>query len=873
MNNMGERKSEGSKFSNDFDDSTLVDAGANQDDPVNLIYNPQEGTLNGHTNTLMNVEGSSSRTLGLESKPWLASSLKQMQYNENKIALDRAINQTSDLIYDLIREIKVRPIYYPTKTEDETSVLLNSEKAHTALLKSYLSNAYAKARIKDDDGNTLPEFRVLKISLKIELDHGNQYGSSVMNKLDKESLSALLEECLSKQGKYLLKLKDRVDDTSSKVLITGDLNAGKSTFCNSLLRRMILPEDQQPCTSVFCEVVDANKGNNGIEEVHAIRIGTEYNMRDETTYEIYQLKQLHELVYECDKYQLLKVFILDGRSAEESLLHNGVIDIKLIDSPGLNMDLFQTTQVFYRQEEIDLIVFVVSSENHFTLSAKEFIAAAGTEKKYVFIVANKFDHIKNKDRCKDRIMDQVKSLSPETYKNGNEFVHFVSSSEIHFPDDDGDGGSGSDDNNEDFRQSDELNNDRNRNFDNLEESLRKFLLDKRSISKLQPAKSYLLNILNDLIKLSELNERLYKREIYECETELSTLLSPACEKLLQQGNELEKQLNYLVDEACADAYDFTTNNIEQAMNSFENIQAVEYHGLTDLNEYVRLTQECIFDTILASVNSSEDHAKALVLEKVEEIIKFGTSVIDNFKYDKFLNPNLMFRRKRDEIARKLDNGVDIGDFFDPSIESFVLYFGVPKGLFMRIRKQTRALLPTHLFSTVQNTISSYKSELPIEASLHTLYSSTKVLTTGAVIRKLYLMTDFVSMSTLRKFVGPAIIGATGLFVYYLISDIPNAVQRKKVRKLKKVMADMNYVHINSSRIAKECRTVLQYPSRQVSNKFQSRIEKKFTEKEKLEDTIQSAKLTCGYFQNLLQKVEQQVDAVSDIDLEILNTVE
>ena len=872
MNNMDERKSEGSKFSGEFDDSTLVDTRDNGDEPLNLIYTPQEGTLNGEPNALTSDESSSSRTLRLESKPWLASSLKQMQYNENKIALDRAINQTSDLIYDLIREIKVRPVYYPTKTDDETSVLLNSEKAHTALLKSFLSNAHAKARIKDDTENTLPEFRILKISLKIELDHGNQYGNSVMNKLDKESLSALLEECLSKQGKYLLKLKDRVDNTSSKVLITGDLNAGKSTFCNSLLRRKVLPEDQQPCTSVFCEVVDANKENHGVEEVHAIRIGTEYNIRDESTYEIFQLNQLHELVYECDKYQLLKVFILDGRSEEESLLHNGVIDVKLIDSPGLNMDLFQTTQVFYRQEEIDLVVFVVSSENHFTLSAKEFIAAAGTEKKYVFIVANKFDHIKNKDRCRNRIMDQVKFLSPETYKNGNEFVHFVSSSQIPFPDDDGDGGNGSDDNSEDFGPPDELN-DRNRNFDKLEESLRKFLLDKRSLSKLQPAKSYLLNILNDLIKLSELNERLYKREIYECETELCTLLSPACNKLLQQGHELEKQLNYLVEKACTDVYDFTKNNIEQAMGSFESTQAVEYHGLTDLYEYVMLTQECIFETVWASVSSSEDHAKAVVLGKVEEIVKFGTSVIDNFKYDKVLNPNLMFIRKRDEVARKLDNGVEIGDFFDPSIESFVLFFGVPKGLFMGISKQARSLLPTHLFNTVQNTISFYKNELPIDASLHTLYSSSKVLTAGAIIRKICLMSNFVSTGTLRKFAGPVIIGVGGLFVYYLISDIPYAVPRKKTRKLKKLMAELNYVHINSSRIAKECRTVLQYPSRQVANKFQSRVEKKFTEKEKLEESIHSAKLTCGYFQNLLQKVEQQRDAVIDIDLEILNTVE
>lgn len=84
---------------------------------------------------------------------------------------------------------------------------------------------------------------------------------------------------------------------------------------------------------------------------------------------------------------------------------------------------------------------------------------------------------------------------------------------------------------------------------------------------------------------------------------------------------------------------------------------------------------------------------------------------------------------------------------------------------------------------------------------------------------------------------------------------------------------MNYAHINSSRVAKECRTVLQYPSRQVGNKFQSTVEKKFTEKEKLEESIRSAKLTCSYFQYLSRKVEQQRNSVGDIDLEILNAVE
>ena len=112
------------------------------------------------------------------------------------------------------------------------------------------------------------------------------------------------------------------------------------------------------------------------------------------------------------------------------------------------------------------MVFVVSAENHFTLSAKEFIAAAANEKRYVFIVVNRFDHIKDKEKCK-RILDQIKSLSPDTYKNAKEFVHFVSSSEVLNENGGGDDGDPDDDDNN--------NNDNNDHpdFDQLEQ--RKFL--------------------------------------------------------------------------------------------------------------------------------------------------------------------------------------------------------------------------------------------------------------------------------------------------------------------------------------------------------------------------------------------------------------
>src|SRR5204863_9833898 len=122
--------------------------------------------------------------------------------------------------------------------------------------------------------------------------------------------------------------------------------------------------------------------------------------------------------------------VRDIRSIDESLLSNGVVDISIIDAPGLNKDSLKTTAVFARQEEIDVVVFVVSAENHFTLSAKEFIWNAAHEKAYIFIVVNRFDNIRDQARCQRMILEQVADLSRRTFKESAELVHVVSSSAI-----------------------------------------------------------------------------------------------------------------------------------------------------------------------------------------------------------------------------------------------------------------------------------------------------------------------------------------------------------------------------------------------------------------------------------------------------------
>jgi mitofusin len=91
----------------------------------------------------------------------------------------------------------------------------------------------------------------------------------LVHSLEKASIASLRDGKITSSIKHLLSLWERIEDSLSKVLVTGDLNTGKSTFCNALLRQKSFPEDQQSCTSIFCDVLDA-RANGGIEEVHAV---------------------------------------------------------------------------------------------------------------------------------------------------------------------------------------------------------------------------------------------------------------------------------------------------------------------------------------------------------------------------------------------------------------------------------------------------------------------------------------------------------------------------------------------------------------------------------------------------------------------------
>jgi mitofusin len=401
---------------------------------------------------------------------------------------------------------------------------------------------------------------------------------NVLNLENKNSLGQLMDDCLD----HLKRLEQRVQDASSKILVTGDLNSGKSTLVNALLKKELLPMDQQPCTSLFCQVFSSSSTTD--DQVHAVLPNTDYSKQDQDTFHVIEPRHLYKLLIDDDtatNYTMINIYTSrhpDLATTTTSLLHNNdILDIALIDSPGLNTNSVQTTAVMARQEQIDVVVFVLSAENHFTLSGKEFLTNASLEKTHIFIVVNRFDQIRDKERCKRLILEQIKQLSPATYAQAEDLVHFVSSHQVDTPD-----------------------------FIKLEQRLKSFVLHHRIQSKLLPAKTYLHHVVRDVCFLSSINEDYAKERVEQTEKELEVAL-PGYWQIIQSQQTIQQSLEQLMQETVAKM----ESNIKQTLIKAEFdqcVQCIPYPGLLLAWQYAQDVADALASQLEAQLQAAAQWA-------------------------------------------------------------------------------------------------------------------------------------------------------------------------------------------------------------------------------------------------------------------------
>lgn len=633
--------------------------------------------------------------------------------------------------------------------------------------------------------------KVLKVDLRVGAS-----GHADLSNLERKSIASLIGSQIVKSLKHLDSLKDRVEDKSSKVLVTGDLNAGKSTFCNALLRRRVLPEDQQPCTSLFCEVLDVSL-NDDVEEVHAVKHDATYTRKDKSTYEVFSLDDLEKLVNHSDSYSSVKVYVHDSRK-DATLLRNGVVDIALIDAPGLNMDSLQTTAVYARQEQIDVIVFVVSAENHFTLSAKEFLWNASNEKAYIFIVVNRFDNIKDKERCRAQVLRQIANLSPATYQDASDLVHFVSCQSI----------------------ADDPETTQLIDFERLESSLRSFVLEKRARSKLVPVKTYLSNVLEDINNLAVFNKNVAQDELRQAKERLEQI-QPEYEARVQTKLRVGDQIERAIEDSCSNVVQTTRKALGDFIQQLDTAPLIEYPGLFHSWKFAEDTKRVMCERLDVEVVKCETFTRKHAVSGVDMIRNVGLrSLPSGTPFSKTFHPEHMFRNKRHGIERKLNVEVGISDFFD---------------------FETQDLGAVVLSSATACTVLGSQF-IPIKSWID-----------GALN-----FTQLIGSAGARKWVlVPLAISVSGGILWYIVSDIPRAVPRRIAKKIRRELERVDYVNHNADRITRELRTVLGVPEKYLREQFHKDIEERARAKE---ECIAAAQIATGASE-FFTKLEEEATTV------------
>ncbi|GAA6031281.1 hypothetical protein JCM8097_005582 [Rhodosporidiobolus ruineniae] len=711
-----------------------------------------------------------------------------------------------------------------------------------------IDEAPAPSPTKDATPST-PAHPLSILSLDLRQGHGSAAATAslpaLLPSLTLQTLSQLLSRRLTASLSHISSLRTRVLDHKSRILVTGDLNAGKSTFINALLRREVMPWDQQPCTTVFTEVIDADV-NDGKEELHAIRDAAKYDREDSATFDVYQLDEIYDVQDTGDAYYIVKAYVKDNRdvpegSSEEhssSLLKNELVDISLIDAPGLNRDNTSTTALFARQPEIDVIVFVVSAENHFTLSAQEFLKETRREKAHVFIVVNKWGGIRDKARCMRLVGEQIKELSPTTWENRQELVHFVDAAD--YVDEEGKPAEVKEGEEEEKEDA----------FDHLEQSLRSFVCLKRSKSKLAPAKHYLLNLLADLSTLASTNTIAASDELASALRDLERI-RPVHERLSAQRDEVEDGVDRVEESVVETVKAAAWSRLERALSYIQNGEVVPpspssavdadrpqfsipdsfppptelpaYPGVWGIWEWAADVKKTLVRALEAEVRAAEDEARSETAEGVHVVVnELGNKYLPEevveaslpapslptaeakkdgeeqqvapsvpARQARVFRPEVMFYKRRRGVgrlaARGLSPGLGLGaagagvnwSATDFDVSVFDLF------------DFERMMGHSHLFSATGAGGKGKSAEEDI-VETGTLVGlglgslgmvGSRVIGIKGTMESLAKMVEVLGSKQARKWAGPVIGVLTVGLVVYVIVDLPRAIPRNIGRKL------------------------------------------------------------------------------------------
>ena len=282
------------------------------------------------------------------------------------------------------------------------------------------------------------------------------------------------------------------------------------------------------------------------------------------------------------------------------------------------------------------------------------------------MVVNGFDTIQDQERCKQMILKQVYNLSPATFKESSELVHFVSSNAIPTPAANPNGAppdDGEDDDPSDKGKGKET--EKQQDFDEMETSLRRFVLEKRARSKLAPAKTYLLHVLGDIQNLSSINQEVAQTELERMTKELDTL-RPEYEESQKAKTEAGESVDQMVEVTSSEVYNHTRNSLNSCITKIgEQDFGIKYSGLFSAYQYAEDVRDSMLHEVTKTVLVCEEDARRQTMHGYNGIKSLGILHLGNSLHaDVMFRPERMFTKSVHALARQVDMNIELWDFFD-----------------------------------------------------------------------------------------------------------------------------------------------------------------------------------------------------------------
>jgi mitofusin len=142
-------------------------------------------------------------------------------------------------------------------------------------------------------------------------------------------------------------------------------------------------------------------------------------------------------------------------------------------------------------------------------------------------------------------------------------------------------------------------------------------------------------------------------------------LEPLIEASQKARAEVSDDIDRTIETTCKDIYDHTRSTLNHAIvQAADEDLGVPYPGLLNAFQYAEDIKEAILSQISASVTTCEEHARRKTVEGVSSIKQLGLLHLGDEYTDLSFRPDVMFRRKRDVLARQIDVETELWDFFD-----------------------------------------------------------------------------------------------------------------------------------------------------------------------------------------------------------------